>query len=104
MCIRDRLTVASTREKVIMIEAGANIIPEAKMIEAIYMAHDVNQTIIEFIDKIVAEVGKEKHSYESCAIPEELFAAIKEIVPPADMEVAVDVYKRQTINSGKGSS
>ena len=50
-----------------MIEAGANEIPEAKMIEAIYMAHDINQTIIEFIDKIVAEVGKEKHTYVSCA-------------------------------------
>ena len=52
-----------------MIEAGANEIPEAKMIEAIYMAHDINQTIIEFIDKIVAEVGKEKHTYVSCAVP-----------------------------------
>jgi polyribonucleotide nucleotidyltransferase len=83
------LTVASTREKVIMIEAGANEIPEDKMIEAIYTAHEVNQTIIAFIDKIVAEVGKEKHSYDSCAIPEELFAAIREIVPPAEMEEAV---------------
>ena len=72
------------------------IIPEAKMIEAIYMAHDINQTIIEFIDKIVAEVGKEKHTYESCAIPEELFAAIKEIVPPEDMEVAVFTDDKQT--------
>ena len=76
------LTVASTREKVIMIEAGANEIPEAKMIEAIYKAHEVNQEIIKFIDTIVAECGKAKHSYESCAIPEELFAAIKEIVTP----------------------
>lgn len=91
-----QLTVASTKEKVIMIEAGANIIPEAKMIEAIYMAHDVNQTIIEFIEQIVAEVGKEKHTYESCAIPEELFEAIKEIVPPADMEVAVFTDDKQT--------
>ena len=91
-----QLTVASTKEKVIMIEAGANIVPEDKMIEAIYMAHDVNQTIIEFIDKIVAEVGKEKHAYESCAIPEELFEAIKEIVPPADMEVAVFTDDKQT--------
>ena len=79
-----QLTVASTSKKVIMIEAGANIIPEAKMIEAIYMAHDVNQKIIEFINKIVAEVGKPKHEYESFTIPEELFAAIKEIVPPAE--------------------
>jgi polyribonucleotide nucleotidyltransferase len=91
-----QLTVASTKEKVIMIEAGANIVPEDKMIEAIYMAHDINQTIIEFIDKIVAEVGKEKHAYESCAIPEELFAAIKEIVPPAEMEEAVFTDDKQT--------
>ena len=84
-----QLTVASTKEKVIMIEAGANIVPEDKMIEAIYMAHDVNQTIIEFIDKMVAEVGKPKHEYESCAIPEELFTAIKEIVTPEEMEEAV---------------
>ena len=91
-----QLTVASTKQKVIMIEAGANIIPDAKMIEAIYMAHDINQTIIEFIEKIVAEVGKEKHTYESCAIPEELFAAIKEIVPPAEMEVAVFTDDKQT--------
>ena len=91
-----QLTVASTKQKVIMIEAGANIIPEAKMIEAIYMAHDINQTIIEFIEKIVAEVGKEKHTYESCAIPEELFAAIKEIVPPAEMEEAVFTDDKQT--------
>ena len=83
------LTVASTKEKVIMIEAGAKEVPEDKMIEAIYKAHEVNQEIIKFIDKIVEECGKPKHSYESCAVPEELFAAIKEIVPPAEMEVAV---------------
>ena len=83
------LTVASTSEKVIMIEAGANEIPEDKMLEAIYMAHDVNQAIIAFINEIVAEVGKEKHAYTSCAVPEELFAAIKEIVPPDEMEEAV---------------
>ena len=84
-----QLTVASTREKVIMIEAGANEIPEDKMIEAIYKAHEVNQEIIKFIDQIVAECGKEKHTYESCAVPEELFAAMKEIVTPEEMEVAV---------------
>ena len=83
------LTVASTSEKVIMIEAGANEIPEAKMIEAIYMAHEVNQSIIAFINQIVAEVGKAKHEYTSCAVPEELFAAIKEIIPPEEMEKAV---------------
>ena len=90
------LTVASTREKVIMIEAGANEIPEDKMIEAIYKAHEVNQEIIKFIDTIVAECGKAKHSYESCAVPEELFEAIKKIVPPEEMEVAVFTDDKQT--------
>ena len=91
-----QLTVASTREKVIMIEAGAKEVPEDKMIEAIYKAHEVNQEIIKFIDKIVEECGKPKHSYESCAVPEELFAAIKEIVPPAEMEVVVFSDDKQT--------
>ncbi len=90
------LTVASTKEKVIMIEAGANEVPEDKMIEAIYLAHDINQTIIEFIEKIVSEVGKEKHTYTSCAIPEEMFASMKEIVTPAEMEVAVFTDDKQT--------
>ena len=90
------LTVASTKEKVIMIEAGANEVPEAKMIEAIYMAHDVNQTIIEFIDKIVAEVGKAKHEYTSCAIPTEMFEEMKKIVTPEEMEVAVFTDDKQT--------
>ena len=89
------LTVASTREKVIMIEAGANEIPEEKMIEAIYKAHEVNQTIIAFIDQMVAEVGKPKHEYTSCAIPEELFAAMKEIVTPTQMEEAVFTDEKQ---------
>ena len=89
------LTVASTSEKVIMIEAGANEIPEQKMLEAIYMAHEINQTIIEFINKMVAEVGKPKHEYTSCAIPEELFAAMKEIVTPEEMEVAVFTDEKQ---------
>ena len=90
-----KLTVASTSQKVIMIEAGANIVPEAKMIEAIYMAHDINQDIIAFINEIVAEVGKPKHSYVSCAVPEELFAAIKGIVPPEAMEEAVFSDEKQ---------
>ena len=90
-----QLTVASTKEKVIMIEAGANEIPEAKMIEAIFKAHEVNQEIIAFIETIVAEVGKEKHAYESCAIPEELFTAIREIVSPEEMEAAVFTDEKQ---------
>ena len=90
-----KLTVASTSTKVIMIEAGANEIPEAKMIEAIYKCHDVNQTIIAFINKIREEVGKPKHEYTSCAIPEEMFAAMREIVTPEQMEAAVFTDEKQ---------
>ena len=90
------LTVASTKEKVMMIEAGANEVPEDKMIEAIYLAHGINQELIAFIEKIVAEVGKPKHEYTSCAVPEELFAAIREIVPPEEMEQAVFTDDKQT--------
>ena len=90
-----KLTVASTATKVIMIEAGANEIPEAKMIEAIYKCHDVNQTVIAFINKIREEVGKPKHAYTSCAIPEEMFAAMREIVTPEQMEEAVFTDEKQ---------
>ena len=90
------LTVASTREKVIMIEAGANEVPEQQMIDAIFAAHELNQKVIAFVDTIVAECGKPKHEYESCAVPEELFAAIKEIVTPEEMEVAVFSDDKQT--------
>jgi len=89
------LTVASTRNKVIMIEAGANEVPEDKMIEAIFAAHSLNQEIIAFIDKIVAECGKPKHEYESFAVSQELFDAIKAIVPPEEMEQAVFTDQKQ---------
>ena len=90
------LTVASTAEKVIMIEAGANEIPEAKMIEAIYKCHEINQEIIAFINGICAEVGKKKMEYTSCAIPDEMFEKLKEIIPPAQMETAVFTDDKQT--------
>ncbi len=90
-----KLTVASTAEKVIMIEAGANEVPEAVMLEAIYKAHAINQEIIAFINQIVSEVGRPKHDYTSCAIPEEMFAKIKEIVPPQEMETAVFTDEKQ---------
>ena len=83
------LTVASTREKVIMIEAGANEVPEDKMIEAIFAAHEVNQQIIAFIDTIVAECGKEKHEYEHCDTPEELWADMTAFISSKKMEEAV---------------
>ena len=90
------LTVSSTKEKVIMIEAGANEVPEDKMIEAIFAAHEVNQKVIAFIETIVAECGKPKHDYVSFAVPEELFDAMKEIVTPEEMEVAVFTDDKQT--------
>ncbi len=90
-----RMTVASTEEKVIMIEAGANELPEDKVLEAIYKAHDVNQTIIALIKQMVAEVGKEKYTYESCAVPETMFEDIKKIVSPEEMETAVFTDEKQ---------
>ena len=90
------LTVASTREKVIMIEAGANEVPEDKMIEAIYKAHEVNGEIIKFIDKIVEECGKEKSDYEHYVVPEELNEEMVRLVPPEKMEEAVFTDDKQT--------
>lgn len=83
------LTVASTREKVIMIEAGANEVSEEIMIKAIYGAHEVNGQIIEFFDKIVAECGKEKHEYEHFEIPADLYEDMVGFITPAAMEEAV---------------
>ena len=90
------LTVASTRDKVIMIEAGADELPEAKMIEAIYLADSVNKKVIAFFDQIVAECGKPKHSYQSAAIPQELMDAIHAEVPDEEMEKAVFTDDKQT--------
>ena len=84
-----QLTVASTSEKVIMIEAGAKEVPEQVMIDAIFEADKVNKQLIEFFAKIRSEIGKEKHSYASAAIPEELFRAIREVIPQEEMEIAV---------------
>ncbi|MCR4937521.1 MAG: polyribonucleotide nucleotidyltransferase [Lachnospiraceae bacterium] len=90
-----KLTVASTSKKVIMIEAGANEIPESKMLEAIYTAHDQNQKLIEWINDIVKKEGKEKHGYDSYAVPEELFDAMKKVVSPEEMEKAVFTDEKQ---------
>ena len=90
-----QLTVASTAQKVIMIEAGANEVPEEKMIEAIYKCHEINQQLIAFINAIVEHEGKEKHSYESCAIPAEMFEDMMKIIPPAQMEEAVFTDEKQ---------
>ncbi|MFQ9512020.1 MAG: polyribonucleotide nucleotidyltransferase, partial [Lachnospiraceae bacterium] len=90
------LTVASTKEKVIMIEAGANEVPEAKMIEAIFAAHELNQAIIQFIDQIVADCGKPKHEYKSCDVPEDLYNDMVAFITPEKMEEAVFTDDKQT--------
>ena len=90
------LTVASTREKVIMIEAGANELPEDKMIEAIYKCDEINKQVIEFFDKIIAECGKPKHDYLHYEIPSELYDALYEVCPPEEMETVVFTDDKQT--------
>ena len=89
------LTVASTRDKVIMIEAGANEIPEAKMIEAIFAAHEINQKIIAFIDTIVADCGKPKHSHQSYDVDAELWEDMTSFIPGPEMEEAVFTDEKQ---------
>ena len=89
------LTVASTAEKVIMIEAGANEVPEDKMIEAIFKAHEVNKEVIKFIDRIVEECGKEKHEYEHVDTPEDLWNDMVDFITPEAMEEAVFTYVKQ---------
>ena len=89
------LTVASTREKVIMIEAGAKEVPEQKMIEAIFKAHEVNQEIIKFIDTIVAECGKEKHDYEHHIVDPEMYDDMVAFITPEAMEEAVFTDEKQ---------
>lgn len=94
------LTVASTRDKVIMIEAGANEVPESVMLDAIYKAHSVNQEIIAFIDGIVAECGRPKHDYEHVTLPDGINEAIEALCPPEEMERAVftDVKQQRDAN------
>ena len=89
------LTVASTRDKVIMIEAGANEVPEDVMIEAIFKAHEVNKEIIAFIDTIVAECGKEKHESEHHEIDQEMYEDMVSFITPEAMEEAVFTDEKQ---------
>jgi polyribonucleotide nucleotidyltransferase len=89
------LTVASVGDLIAMIEANANEVPEDKMLEAVYLAHDVNKKVMAFIDEIVAAVGKPKHEYISQALPAEIFAEIEKLVPPSEMEDAVFTDEKQ---------
>ncbi|MCR5792193.1 MAG: polyribonucleotide nucleotidyltransferase [Lachnospiraceae bacterium] len=84
-----KMTVASTADRIMMIEAGANEIPEDKVLEAIFKAHEINQTVIAFMNTIISEVGKAKHEYISVKVPDEMFEAMKTIVTPEEMEEAV---------------
>lgn len=89
------LTVASTKSKVMMIEAGAEEISDEIMLEAIFKAHEENKKIVEFIDSIVAEVGKPKHSYEEHSVPENIYNAVKEFITDEKMEIAVFTDMKQ---------
>lgn len=71
------VTLAGTKEKITMIEAGADIVSDEVMFEAIKKGHDEIKKICDFINSIVAEIGKPKFSYESAEVPQELFAAVK---------------------------
>ena len=89
------LTVASTREKVMMIEAGANEITEEVMFDGIMLAHEQNVKIVEFIDGIVAKEAKAKRVYEEHVIPAALASKIRELVPAERMEAAVFFDEKQ---------
>ena len=83
------LTVASTKEKVMMIEAGADEISDEDMFEAIMFGHRQNVEICKFIDGIVAELGKEKHSYEEHVVDHDFYESIKALITDPRMEEAV---------------
>ena len=83
------LTVASTKEKVVMIEAGAKEVPEEKVLEAIFYGHEINSQIVDFINQIVAECGKPKHAYEEHVVPEKVMSALMQVISQERMEEAV---------------
>lgn len=71
------VTLAATKEKIVMIEAGADMVPDDVMLDACIKGHEVIKQICDFINDIVKEVGKPKFTYESAAVPEDLFEAVK---------------------------
>lgn len=89
------LTVASTKHKVMMIEAGADEVTDEQMFDAIMFGHNQNVKIVEFIDSIVAEIGKEKHSYEEHIVPKDLYQAVKDTITDSRMEEAVFTDMKQ---------
>ncbi len=71
------VTLAGTKEKITMIEAGADIVDDDVMLDAIKKGHEVIKQICDFINGIVKEIGKPKFTYESADVPADLFAAVK---------------------------
>ncbi len=89
------LTVASTKKKVMMIEAGADEVTDQQMFDAIMFGHKENIKIAEFIDSISNDIGKEKHSYEEHSVPAELYSDIKRLITDSRMEEAVFTDMKQ---------
>jgi len=89
------LTVSSTRNKVMMIEAGADEISDEKMLEAILLAHEENKKIISFIDEIIAENAKPKREYEQHSVPAELYEKVTSFITDIRMEEAVFTPQKQ---------
>jgi len=89
------LTVASTHEKVMMIEAGASEVNDDKMFEAITLAHSENVRIVEFIESIARETGKTKRVYEEHAVPNEIYDKLKSLISSKRMEDAVFTDMKQ---------
>ena len=88
------LTVAGTRDAIMMVEAGAEEVPESVMLDAILFAHEEIKKIVEFIDEIVAEVGKEKQESVIYTIPEDIDAAVREYAVDK-MKEAIKTYDKQ---------
>lgn len=89
------VTVSSTKDKVVMIEAGANEVPEEIMLKAIFKAHEVNQKIVAWIEEIAQKEGKPKHSYQKADVPEEIYNAVTELISAERMEDAVFTDDKQ---------
>ncbi|RXE60307.1 polyribonucleotide nucleotidyltransferase [Acetivibrio mesophilus] len=88
------ITLAGTRDKIVMIEAGANEVPDEMILDAIKKGHDEIKRIVEFIDEIVKEIGKPKFEYESAEVPEEIFSAVKEFAYDRMREAVLAVDKQ----------
>ncbi len=88
------VTVASTAQKVTMIEAGANEVPEDVMLEGIMAGHAENQKLVEFINSIIAKIGKEKFTFESTEVDHDMFEAVKAF-SEGDLKAALDNGDKQ---------